>query len=126
MNLQTRCSSCGKFIYFKERAVDRFALARKLGVKVELNCDYCNKTHAYPVNNINARPAKYLIILRTVIFAVGTPASIFVVIFWAGSLNSVRAFEALACFVIVPYLLYEAIKSHQEQRVNYFNAKQYG
>ncbi|MTI25488.1 hypothetical protein [Fulvivirga kasyanovii] len=78
------------------------------------------------MNDIKARQHKYWRLIGVFIFVVGTISVLFTVIGLAAGLNSIYAIEALAGFVVVPYLIYEGIKSHQEQRVNYFNAKRYG
>lgn len=126
MNLQTRCLSCGDFIRFKSRAVDRFDLARKIGNEAELTCISCNTTSKYDLNDIKARPNKWTGLLAALVLIGGTLITLFFVLDWSIRLSDPHAIGAIAGLIVIPSLFYSAINHQQQQKVNYFNAKQYG
>lgn len=126
MKMQVKCKSCNTYFNFKRNATDRFVLARKYGENLELSCKNCGSNNQYKMNEIKAVTSKALAFLAAIILLAGTPLIIYFLLYPMSTLNNVYAMGALAGLTMFPYLIYEAIKSHDKQRVRYFNAKYYG
>lgn len=126
MNLQTRCTSCGEFIRFKKRAVDRFELANKIGDRVELTCKYCNSAKRYNLNDIKAKPNKLIGLFAALILVVGTAVALIFVLGFINKWTNPHGLESIIGLIGIPFSIYAGITYSQRQRVNYFNAKKYG
>ena len=124
--LQVRCHISGNFVRISNRARDRFVLAKKRGEKLSMICNCCGASRHYHVNELKARPNGMLLIAAGLILGLGTPAVIVLQFLFFADITNVYLIAELAGLIMVPYLVYKAIKSTHESRVNYFNNKYYG
>ena len=126
MKLQTKCKHCREYLFIKYRAADRFELAKKIGKNPELQCNYCNETHKYNLNEIKAVPNKILLLIASAIFLIGTGLTIYFLWDYFFKTSDIYSIAVLAGMIGFPYLIYEAINSIHRQKINYFNSKTFG
>lgn len=126
MKLYTRCSKCREFINFNEGVSDRFKLAAKKGVKVELKCKNCNSTSNYHVNDIKAETNKKMSLIATLIFLGGTFALFIYLWDYLFRIADVFAISGLIGVLTIPFMVYQTITSEQENKVRNFNMYDYG
>jgi len=126
MKLIIQCKSCKENFRIRARAKDRFVLAKKLGKKPTLKCKYCQKSHAYVINEIKAEVNKRILMLASIILVVGTVITFLLIWDYIAILANVYTVVSLFGLLTMPYLIYEGINQEQRTNVNYFNSKFYG
>ena len=125
MKLYTNCKNCKEEIQFSVLARDRFALAKKRGEKIDLNCRSCGTRKTYHVNEIKAEEKKSIQVLAGLILLFGTIGLFFFL--WPILLkSSVLVVGGLIGILTVPFLVYKFLNEDERNRVDYFNTKDYG
>jgi len=126
MRLYAKCENCKSEINLRATASDRFKLATKRGEKIDLTCNSCETVGTYHVNDIIAERSKTVIIVALLIFLGGT-TGIFIYLWpYFFRTSYIYAISGLTGVLTIPFLVYQAINSGQENRVKYFNTKRYG
>lgn len=126
MHLYTHCKSCFKEITISSSAKDRFKLAKEVGEIIPANCMHCGKRNEVHVNDVKAEESKYTSIIAALILLIGTPLLLIYQWDYILQTTSILYKAGAASLLVIPFMFYQAIKSSQSAKTQYFNSKNYG
>lgn len=119
--LTVACKSCRQIIRFNVLWVsDRVELAKKKGETIEIECK-CGHSGSYHVDDITAGNNRFISILSSVIFLIGTPMVVYLIWKTIGRINHPYAITALLGGSLIPFLIYLALTKSQRDKQKTFN-----
>src|SRR5688572_26707471 len=121
MTLTLNCKSCRQAITFNEWVSDRVHLARKRGEYIDMECKKCGHKDKYHVDNVTAESSRFILILSSTIFLVGTQLMVYLIWKNIGSVNHPYAIAGLLGGGLIPILIYMTISKSQRERQRVFN-----
>ena len=121
MTLTVACKACRQLIRFNVWSVsDRVELSKKKGENIEIKCK-CGHVDKYHVDDITADNNRFISILSSVIFLVGTPFVVYIIWKTLGGVHYPYAVAALLAGGLIPFLVYMAITKSQRDKQSLFN-----
>ena len=120
MKLYTQCTSCKKDISFWTWSQTRIELQKTKGKLLLLTCKKCGHSNKYDLNDIEAKPSRFALVISLIIFVFGT---LFLLIMFSDYIWEVGIYGVvtISSIVLIPSIVFTIINKNDRQRVNTFN-----
>ncbi|MGW1456515.1 hypothetical protein ACWBC2_16130 [Salegentibacter agarivorans] len=122
MKLYSKCTNCLAEMMLKSDSHNRGEFAMLEGKIKKIRCKHCASDQNIHVNNIYAKESKLALVIALLIFSIGTPLTVFLMlkVFTIASVNHYVILIA-GGILLIPVIIYIIITKEEQTRVSSFN-----
>ncbi|MBR9860224.1 hypothetical protein GYB22_05660 [bacterium] len=124
MRVYTNCPKCNTEISTSTTKNTRVEFVMKYGETKNIKCKQCNTETEVHVDELEAKPSRFALIVALIVLFIGTPLFFFGINTLYSS-SGARTYIIIGGFLIVPFMIYNSIRKQDEARVKMFNSMKY-